>query len=292
MGVLTKFDGGGDTPQTEETKLDPAYDAPDGPAEAKQEEPPKEEEKKGEEKPGAKEEPPPKEEEKGKKSEWVPYKRLEAVSRRNQELSQKNEELSQKIEVLGKQFGDLKTALEAPDVPDEKEDPEAYRAWQLNQLKDEVKSLKGAREKDQETQTMTGKQQQMLNNYRASATRFAEENPDFNEAYGHMMQRRASGLRELGFSDQEIQNQVFNEEMSVVSRVIAQGGDPAEAIYKLAHGTYGYSKQGPKPKAPKSIAGGGSTTKDLTEKSVDDMTESEFNEFVAQQRIRQSPLRP
>lgn len=289
MGALTTFDGKPEVTTENETALDPDFDGPDaGEGQSEPEEPEEPEPREVVEKPEE-----PKEKPK-KKGDWVPYERLESVARKNQELTRQNQQLTGKVDDLTKQFTEFKTALEEPEVPDAEEDPEAYRQWQLERVERDIQGLKAEKTRAQETQARSQLQQKVYATYQAAADRFAVDHSDFMPAYQHMMSRRTAGLREVGFSDDEIKQQVVGEEMTLVSKALIQGLDPAEAIYKIAVGTYGWTKSGAKsgPKAPKSIAGGGTTKGDLTEKDVDAMNKQEFAQHWATQRARSHPLRP
>jgi|KBSSwiStaDraftv2_1062776.scaffolds.fasta_scaffold38172_4 hypothetical protein len=76
--------------------------------------------------------------------------------------------------------------------------------------------------------------QQLQGAYVAGATAFSRANPDFAEAYNHMIQSRANELRVLGAPEPAIAQQLRLEEQQMVAAAINAGRNPAEVAYAAA----------------------------------------------------------
>src|SRR3990167_5391631 len=264
MGALTDFDGKKGEHDEQEgsvTKQDPAY------------------EDEGEEKPspeaavsddtggdkGGQEQEKSEPKEKGErpgKSEWVPYTRLEETARKNQDLLRQNAAMAQAIKNLQTKFDKLNTELTAPVPPDPDEDPEGYRRHQLDLVKKDVQSVKQTLDADRDSKSKTDLQNKVFGKYQESAAQFSAEHPDFNEAYQHMMQRKAAAYRSAGFEEEELTRRIVDEEMGIVGRALGSGMNPAEIMYRMATAGFGWKGKGTGTtvKGPKSIATAGTTS--------------------------------
>lgn len=87
---------------------------------------------------------------------------------------------------------------------------------------------------------------ELVGNYRNDAAKFTASNPDFKDAYNHLLQSRARELQALGYdTPAELQQALQNEEMSIAQMAFEKGKSPAEVIYSLAK-ERGYKKADPK----------------------------------------------
>lgn len=83
---------------------------------------------------------------------------------------------------------------------------------------------------------------ELVGHYRSDAAKFTAANPDFNDAYKHLLGSRARELMALGYEDQaELEQALKNEEISIATMAFQKGRSPAEVIYNLAK-ERGYKK--------------------------------------------------
>jgi hypothetical protein len=191
---------------------------------------------------------------------------------------------------------------EQPQVPNPEEDPFAYMRYlesRLNELGQTTEQVVG---RTQAEDTYTNARTAFMQD----AGRYAQQQPDFMDAYNHLMQSRNRELNMIGRTDpRERQQIIAQEELMIVTEAFRQGRSPAELMYALA-ADRGYRKaeeaapvvQAPAA-APKtaveqvkavvaaqaaskslsSASGGGSTP--VTAESLASMPEAEFEKLYA-----------
>lgn len=77
--------------------------------------------------------------------------------------------------------------------------------------------------------------QQMQQLYYADATRYAQENPNFKDAYFHLVEGRHRELEAMGMKDKGARDSyIAQEEQALVAQAINQGMSPSQAIYNIA----------------------------------------------------------
>jgi hypothetical protein len=155
----------------------------------------------------------------------------------------------------------------------------------LTQTRQEVEALKAQMQQEAQFRTVA-------EDYRANLHSFAQQTPDFADAYNHFVNTRAAELRTLGYSEAQIAAQIPREEVQLHTAIRQRGGNVGEVVYNLAK-TRGYA---PKPPAPspaekiqqvaqsqavnKSLAAAESTGKgEITSRDVANMSMDEFAEW-------------
>ncbi len=134
---------------------------------------------------------------------------------------------------------------------------------------------------------------QVVSSYQLDAAKFSQKNPDFGDAYNHLLSSRAQELIAMGYEDQQdVHNALLADEMAIAEMAIARGKSPAQLIYDLAQ-QRGYKKADPNAKteaankldtiergqnANKSLSntGGGSGDGDMTAAALLKMPNDEF----------------
>lgn len=201
-------------------------------------------------------------------------------------------------------------------VPDPEQDPFAYmrylgdRISQLNQVAEQTQQgVQTFEQQALEQQEYTSARTAFMQDAQA----FAAKQPDFMDAYQHLMRSRDHELQVIGRQNpQERASIIAQEEFAIVKEAMRQGRSPAELFYALAHDR-GYAppqpeaEQAPAPveqSAPpaeqpqsnamdkvRSIAEGQKATKSLSEASgssgprvltaeaLANMSEDEFHEL-------------
>lgn len=235
---------------------------------------------------------------KEKKTPFVPLPELQKERQRRQKLESDfaahRQQTQAQTELMNQRLAELQQSLmrrEEPKVPDLEENPAEHIKHRLGEL-DTLKQQLAARQQ-QEIMLMQQQQQEMaiVGQYREKAKEFAEETPDFNDAYQHALAARSQQLKILNPSvpDEMIAQHIRQEEMALVAQAIQTGRNPAQVIYEFARSS-GYAPKA-KPataedklatlakgvessKAVGAIAGSGKATR-----SLEDVASMTFEEI-------------
>lgn len=127
---------------------------------------------------------------------------------------------------------------------------------------------------------------------RDQVAEFSKEKPDAMDAYRHIVGIRTQELKALGYSGQQLQTMIANDEMLVYQNAYQSGRNPAEIIYELAklNGFTGKKDAKAEDKiltlqkgaeAAKGLGNGGGTSTKPTPEQIAAMSDDEFAEFKA-----------
>ena len=169
---------------------------------------------------------------------------LEAqVGASNQTIAQMQAMMNQLMERLG---GPAQAEPTAP-PPNWDEDPDAYHRHMLEQLDRRLGQMETGQQQQTQAAQQTAGEQAFISQYQTAAQQFAAANPDFGEAYKHVVTTMDEELTRRGFYDQAERHQIAQaEERAIVQRAINAGRNPAEVIYEYA-GYRGFKAPAPGP---------------------------------------------
>jgi hypothetical protein len=212
-----------------------------------QEEKPQEEAK-AEEQPQAE----PEAEKEPEKEKFVPYGALHEERQKRKEMQQELERVRQESMQTSQVMQQVLRQLQQqnqPQIPSPDDDPVAFFQHKTQTLEQQVKQLtdyiQGNQQQTQEQQQVV----QLDTAYRNTAAEFAQETPDFGDAYQHLITSRMAEYEAMGYSKQEAASYVQNEERNIAAKAFRDGENPAKRIYQLAQ-VRGYKKATPAPAAP------------------------------------------
>ncbi len=170
------------------------------------------------------------------------HKERERRKSTEQELNTYRERMARAEERLAV-LNEVLTQPTAPQVPqgqqaaeqlDEMPDPEKDVFAAVKWLMKENAALK----QEQNRTAAFSQQREQLNQlqsaYISDAKRFAAEKPDFQEAYGYIANSRARELAALGYSQDQIRQQLTHEETNIVAQAFQQRRSPAAVLYEQA----------------------------------------------------------
>lgn len=165
--------------------------------------------------------------------------RLEREKRKELEKALKAQaERSTKIEQVLESV--LKPDAKEP-VPDPDEDPVGYTNYKIEQLEKAHQKQQDYLRKQYEYQQQQQQQQQFINLYAEDAKTFSVGQPDFMDAYNHLIQSRIEEHMVAGY-DRNIANElVKQEEAAIVAKAFDDGESPSARVYALAK-KRGYAK--------------------------------------------------
>lgn len=176
-----------------------------------------------------------------KKDNLVPHQALHEQRERRKAAEKKARDL----EIENAKFRERFSILEKLQGKDEPKGPPNPQEDIFGAFEHVSKSLEtvqkqladGEAAKKHETQL-----NELVGHYRNDAAKFTASNPDFKDAYNHLLQSRARELQALGYdTPAELEKALQNEEMSIAMMAFDKGKSPAEVIYSLAK-ERGYKK--------------------------------------------------
>jgi hypothetical protein len=118
--------------------------------------------------------------------------------------------------------------------PEEEPDPskDIFAAFEYERQKRRELEARIA-ERDQQSQSER-QLSQLQNAYAQDAQRFMAEKPDFKEAYSYIANSRARELSALGYSQDQIRQQLTHEETNIVAQAFQQRRSPSAVLYEQA----------------------------------------------------------
>lgn len=228
-----------------------------------------------------------------RKQEQEARKALEVkLSEREQAFARADERLKLLSEAMSPRQEQQQEA--AP--PDPETDPIGAIRW----LRDQVAAAQQRTTEVAKVTEADRADQHMAQSYRADAMRFAQNQKDFGDAYGFLLNGRDAELQAFGIGDAaERMRIIHDEEKGLVARALKDRASPAERVYALAKAR-GYAVKEEKPadekkpavveqieniargqSAAKSLsAAGGSPSEVLTAEALANMSEDEFAAYL------------
>lgn len=215
--------------------------------------------------------------------------KLEANEARTQDLQN---QLAQLQEALSRNNQQQAAPVEAPEnIPDPDEDPLGYQQYKIDKLEQTIKGqsdyLRSQYEHAQRSQQETAFRTQ----YENQAKEYSKKQPDFMDAYGYLMSSRLQEHLAAGFTEEQAERLLIEDEIAVASLAFKDRVNPAERIYAIAK-TRGYvpGQKGRQGKSPsidnlkkgldnaKSLKSGGGELPNRMQ-GVDEIEGMSFDEF-------------
>lgn len=160
-------------------------------------------------------------------------------------------ERSSKIEqVLNKVLQPQADAEPKENIPDAEEDPIGYQNYKIAKLEQLQEQQQQHLRQQQEYATQVQQREQFVSAYANSAKEYSQANPQFMDAYKHLVQSRLNEHMAAGYDESTANDLLKQEEAAIVHRAFQNGENPAERIFKVAQAR-GYS--GTPPTAPKKV---------------------------------------
>ena len=296
--------------QIEETDLeedhdnlpDPDFDAPDPPepagAEAEEDEDEQGDEDEDNVPADDKEEPLAK---KGGPPETIPYPRFaEVIKERNATKDH--------LTAMEGRLAEMQALIEkvtSTPPPDMDEDPEAAATYYKEQAEATAAKLSEHEKIAGESQAVNAKVEAAIDYLEPQEIEFEAVTPVYRAAVDHAKGVAAARLIERGYPETIAVTTVNNRIIEIVEEYKGFGGNAAKALYAMAVNDYGFKPGGngtsdqrktaietnpiAGAKRNRSVAGRGSSGTEI--KSIDQMSDKEFAEYMAGHREESDPLR-
>ena len=172
-------------------------------------------------------------------------------------------------------------------------DPLAVMEHNQKLTAQELHNLKQRQAHDDYQRQQHNQQEQLVTWAQSKAAEFAQEAPDFNDAYGFMRQKRHAEFTAMGLDPGRVAQGLHNDELWVFAHAAQTGKNPAQIIYDMAVAN-GYKKGAAKVtpeqkmqtlqkgvEASKTLGAGGAPAGNPTPEQIADMSESDFADFKA-----------
>ena len=179
------------------------------------------------------------------------------------------------------------------EIPDKETDPLGYNNYMMNNLYKQFENLQN----NVQVQQKNTAYNKFVEVYKNQAAQYAQEQPDFGEAYQYALKSFANEYEAAGMNQEEIAKQLKEDEEGLVQRAFQTGKNPGEIIYNIAK-VRGYAPKTQESqkqktskldtvnkgvKAARTLPRGGRTAgKALDPEDVDSMTNEEFEKFWSQ----------
>lgn len=156
-------------------------------------------------------------------------------------------ERSAKIEqVLTKVLQPQADAEPKENIPDPDEDPIGHQNYKIAKLEQLQQQQQQHLRQQQEYAQQAQQREQFVSAYANSAKEYSQTNPQFMDAYKHLVQSRLTEHMAAGYDEATANDLLKQEEAAIVHRAFQNGENPAERIFKVAQAR-GYT---PSPAAP------------------------------------------
>lgn len=172
-----------------------------------------------------------------KKERMVPYDSLHEERMKRQELAKKLNEGEQKISTLEQNFQRVLSTLNKAKeeaAPRFEDDPIEFLKHKNQLLEEKISKLSERDEKFEQTNKQNSSYQNFINKYREDANQYAENVPDFMEAYKFAQAERIKEYKELGYNTSQANQMLLEDELMIANKAYEDGVNPAERLYKYA----------------------------------------------------------
>lgn len=241
----------------------------------------------------------------------VDIRALQEARAENRDLRERHARLEERTNFILQQLNGMQKPEEKPKDQDPEPNPDedfiAHHAWLARQFKamkdaDTQRTSEWQRQQE-EAARATQMEQAIWDTWNQDSARYAQENPDFQNAAKWLADTRNAQLTAIGNIDQRMSSQrardaQINAELKqIVIAAAQQNRSPAEVVYQFAQ-SYGYKPAEPGSKKDpaeevKAIAErqerhmslsniqGGEAPKQLTAKDLASMSEAAFRKLMS-----------
>ena len=180
-----------------------------------------------------------------KKDNLVPHQALHEQRERRKAAEKRARDLEIENAKFRERFTIIKE-LQGKDEPKGPPKPEEDIFGAFEHLSKNFETVQKRLDDGEAAKKQEAQRNELVGHYKNDAAKFTTENPDFKDAYNHLLGSRARELMALGYEEPaELEAALRNEEMSIAQMAFEKGKSPAQVIYDLAK-ERGYKKADPK----------------------------------------------
>lgn len=173
----------------------------------------------------------------------VPQQALHQERERRKEIERQAQETQRQLAEMQARIEALTAPKEQPIVvPDPVLQPEAFKQWQIDQIKSHAQKLAEVEQRSQEA----AHEMQVMQRLNHDVAQFKASTPDYDTAFQHAVKGRQDELAFYGYSQEQINAQIEVDVRALVQQAYNSGKNPAELFYTYAK-MRGYSPQAAQP---------------------------------------------
>lgn len=146
---------------------------------------------------------------------------------------ERRKETERQFQELQRQFAEIQAKLNPPPeivVPDPVLQPEAFKQFQIDQIKQRAAEKAEADRQAQEQ----AQEQQIMARVNQDVQQFRAATPDYDQAFQHAVKVRREELAFYGNSPEQIDQQIEVDVRAIVQQAYTQGKNPGELFYGYA----------------------------------------------------------
>ena len=176
----------------------------------------------------------------------VPQQALHQERERRKEIERQFQETQRTLAEMQARIEAMNAPPEQPIVvPDPVLQPEAFKQWQIDQIRAHAQKLAEVEQRSQEAVQET----QLMQRLNHDVAQFKATTPDYDNAFQHAVKGRQDELAFYGYSQEQIAQQIEVDVRALVQQAYTAGKNPAELFYTYAK-MRGYAPQAaPAPQA-------------------------------------------
>lgn len=211
-------------------------------------------------------------------------------------LQREFEETKAKTQRMEERFNELmyrqqQAAQPQEVIPNFETDPLGTLEYRNRKLSEQVYYQQQLEAQRQQDMAQSHQVSQFVNGYAETAREFSKNQPDFMEAYSHLVKTKLNELQIAGYSTAQAIEYAKQEEMGIVAKAYKDQNNPAEIMYKLAK-ERGYAQKSTQGAdkienikkgiaSSKTLTGKGGATggKKISLEDVSNMSDAEFAKF-------------
>lgn len=148
-----------------------------------------------------------------------------------------NERLRLLTEAVATPAAETGAPAQPAKVPDPNDDIFGFAAHlgkQVEELNGKIGQITEQTAGDRQQAAGERQQASVLRNYHQDAAAFTEKTPDFRDAYNHLFGLRKRQLEIQGYTPEQVNRFIFDEEMNHIQRSFQAGRSPTQGLYELA----------------------------------------------------------
>ena len=214
------------------------------------------------------------------------------------EERRKRQEQDRKLQLLEERLSQIAQPKEEPEPEiDVNENPVEYFKRQNDKLQQQLEQVTQGQQEQFQHQQQQAQVTQFKQAYASAAQEFSKQQPDFGDAYTHLVTGRMKELTAVGYTEQQAAMIAQNDEAAFVAKAFQDGVNPAERVYQFAVARgYAPSQDKPADKKPaeqvdldaiekgvkqKSVSSmSGSPTENITLEALAEMSDEDFEKAV------------
>ncbi len=177
------------------------------------------------------------------KEKMVPYGALHEERERRKEYQKMLQEQQQRYDQALQRILD-RTAPQAQQqpIPSFEDDPLNNANYRLQTLEQRLAEKQQIEDQNRAHMEYAQAEQKLVFNYQKHAMAYAQQNPEFPKAYEYLVTQRLKEYEAAGYTPDEANALLLEDEKAMVARAFHENVNPAERIFNLAK-VRGFSSQ-------------------------------------------------